>query len=587
MYIVNIVIGFNLCSSFDEVQTLILHTVINSSTLLLVRVNDCKLPLFHSSMVSNGLYQRKDEGAVTSGTHVSSHSQISDYNTLEGRDYEEIDMGDDKHDYHHLQRPSPPLHVSGRNQTFQFTPPQEFNSMSTLTSQLGNIPPRERELLKQQQRQNTLPANTGSTSTEEHVYRELEQTSSTSLIPGAIHGGGVKDIYRSPTNSDSPDSAQLFGGGRGTMPSMGTGETVVFGYPPNESLYSPTFDPPPSARVQKGGLENVPETGTMFVEPENPTAFPVHKYEQIGGAPEPQYEKPIISRKKSSSTSSTPPAAQSANAGGTRPRTNSNASTRYETELPQGHQRETASGGDSDSQYSKLVRPADPPSTIPESGTLGPPNNSIASPFYAELGSSLPNDMVTRPQLDSAVFSHSSAELSRQGRTHPNPGGKVERGFTVPSQVSATGYNVVQRGPSVSSATDSLSSYITRLQETDEHETDLQLDGILFSANESRSQPAPDMGAGLQHGTCPRRNASFGARRKDGPRGQRAWSEERRDMGYSELGMSKSGFSSSAMDGRGFHSHAPQNPATKMHRDLRANGFDPRLGDYARTKTMV
>lgn len=509
-------------------------------------------------MISNGLYQqRKEEGAITSGTHVSSHSQISDYNTLEGRDYEEIDMGHDKNDYHHLQRPSPPLHMSSRNHTFQLTPPLELHSMSTLTSQMGNIPTRERELLKQQE---------GATPgvPEDHVYRELEQT--TSMNPGAPRVGGIKDIYRSPTTSDSPDSAQIFGG-RGTMPSMTT-ETGVFGYT-NESLYSPTFELSQSARVQKGGLENVPETGTMFHEPVNPTAFPVHNYEKISN---PQYEQPVITGKKTSSTSSVPPPTQS-NSTGIRPRASSNASTRYETELPQMHQ-------ENESQYSKLVRPVETPSAIPEG--LDPTNNSIASPFYAELGCSLPDAAVPRPHLDRGVFSHSSAELSRQGRAYPN---KAERGFTVPSQPSATGYNVVNRGPSVSSATDSNSSYITRLQENDESVTDFQLDGILF--NESRSQPAPDMTEVHQHNSC-QRNASFEARgRNGGPRGQRAWSEERTDVGYPNRAMNKTGFSGSAIDGHSFSSHGQHISATKMHRDLRANGFDPRLAEYARTKTMV
>lgn len=592
-------------------------------------------PFPSSSLVSNGLYQRKDEGGITSGTHASSHSQISDYNTLEGRDYEEIDMGDDKHDYHHLQRPSPPLHISGRNQTFQMTPPnsatggvghasllhqqQELHSMSTLTSQLGNgIPQRERELLQQQQQGalsdgNFKSVTLGGATANDHIYRELEQTSplNPSTLPPPHHPHQhhpqhhKPDIYRSPTNSDSPDSARLFGGGsssgRGTVGGATGGGGGVFGYP-NESLYSPTFDlPAGGARVQKGGLENVPETGTVFDEPANPTAFPVHNYEKIERGAGPEYEQPISTKRKTPSTSSGPPVAAAAAAVsrsssiGGRPRASSNASTRYETELPQqqlhigGTGEGVGMGIGDESQYSKLVRPVETPTG------LDPNSNSFASPFYAELGTGFPDvpvAPVSRPPPERPVptFSHSSAELSRHGRgAYP---GKIERGFTMPSQSqpSASGYNVITRGPSsVSSGADSISAYAARLQEADE--MDAQLDSVLF--NESRSQPAPVSDEHHVYNSC-QRNASFGPRtRTDGHRGQRAWSEERRgdvsgQGGYSS--MDKSGFSSSAMGGHALGSHIPSaatTASTKMHRDLRTNGFDPRLGECVRTKTMV
>lgn len=637
----------------------------------------------YSSMISNGLYQRKDEGGITSGTHISSHSQISDYNALEGRDYEEIDVTDDKHDYHHLQRPSPPLHPTSSvgtrsNGAFQFSAPKEFHSMSTLTSQMGGVSAREREVFQQHQQQQlqfqgrshtfgTLPLlkNDGP---DNHIYRELEETPTVGGGPlnssnsqGAI---GVKDIYRSPTDSESPDSAGLFGGsGRvaATMPGVMSasscgngGDTVVFGYPPmaNESLYSPTFEVGGQAvRVQQGGLGNVPETGTMFVEPSNPTAFPVHNYERIADASAgQQYEKPIVTKKKNSSTSSCssmppppPPSssssttpfstAQSAPSMGPAPvsRSRSNSGARYETELPQAlHEDDTNSA-----QYSKLVRPSEPPPTIPE---VPPPHEIGAFPpppeaqYYSELGSSLPDEEPIRPQIDRGAFSQSTAELSSSYRgergvamtgksRHGGP--KLERGFTIPAHISSTGYNVIQRATSTSStpASDypspspSFSSGTPRLhhQSSDERRNPpppvFQMDG--FGFNDSRSQPEvaemqyppphptstpTSTSASAGSGPGYRRNGSFdavGARRVYGHK--RAWSEERRggDVSYPEsnggVGMNRSGISGSAIDGRALGTQAAhhQHSSTSKMRDLRVNGYDPRMGDYARTKTMV
>lgn len=517
-------------------------------------------------MVSNGVYQRKDEGGVTSGTHVSSHSKISNYNSGE-RDYEEImDMGNDKHDYHHLQRPSPPMPhpSSSRNATFNFTPPTEFHSMSTLTSQLGQVPSSRGPGVGEREAMHQFQARKGSTigiGPEDHVYRELEQTSPSNLTPVVQTTGAGKDIYRSPTVSDSPDSAQLFGG-KGTMPSMQT-DTGIFGYPANESLYTPTFDPSQSARVQQGGLENVPETGTMFSEPVNPTAFPVHNYEEI---PKPQYETPIITRKKAMSTSSSvPPPVASQSATGGRPRTNSG--TRYETEMPQALSEDR-------SQYSKLVRPE-------------PLAFNTASPFYSELGSSLPDEVVVKPQIDKGIFSRSTAELSK--RDMVSLGGNLDRGFTVPSNLGAMG--VVVNRASSSSTTDSLSSYIAHLQanESNKMVTDFQMDGLLFYSVESSTPPDVEE-IQFQHGSC-KRNASLNAGPRktaslQGNEQKRAWSEERGDTGIS-MNRSGHGFSGSAIESNNICGVHMSTGAAKLHRDLRVNGFDPRLGEYARSKTMV
>ena len=107
-------------------------------------------------MINNDMYRGGmgiEETDLTTGTHCTSHSQISDnnYNTLGERDYEVIhnmpfhnnhasSNGDTKQEYHRLQRPSPPAVPTGRNGVFGYSPPSgEFRSMSTLTSQMNGL----------------------------------------------------------------------------------------------------------------------------------------------------------------------------------------------------------------------------------------------------------------------------------------------------------------------------------------------------------------------------------------------------------------------------------------------------------------
>lgn len=500
-------------------------------------------------MVSNGIYQRKDEGGVTSGTHFSSHSQISDYNTLNERDYEVIDMGEDKHDYHHLQRPSPPMLPGGRS--FNFTPPKEFHSMSTLTSQIGGATvSRDAFQCGKMSQNGSFLAKSASEGPEEHVYRELEQTMPSSAGPLL---GPVNDIYRSPTDSDSPDSAHLYS--RGLVPSMPATDSGTF-----ESLYSPDLESSISSRMQPGGLENVPETGQIFSEPVNPTAFPVHKYELIPRET-PQYETPVTTTRVKAVTS--PLILPGSQASDGRPRTNSGA--RYETELPPPTLVE-------ESQYSKLMRPAE---------TL--PVLSSANPMYSELSS---QELSTESAHESKdTFSQSTAELSKQ-RPHEVKRFS-EKVCSMPPHVDSSG-GVNNRTSSVSSATDSLASYIAQLQVSAGEKSATDMEGLLFSEQDAHSQGAEDVRPQPQDGR--RRNGSLynGSRKDNGYQQlQRAWSEERRETVSN--GMKMSGFSSSAMDSRSFsgHGHGTRAAALKIHRDLRVNGIDLRLGDYARSKTMV
>lgn len=510
-----------------------------------------------NSMVSNGLYQRKEEDGVTSGTHFSSHSQISDYNAtnaLMERDYEVIDMGEDKHAYHHLQRPSPPMLPGGRNgvggaqsgRSFDFAPPTEFRSMSTLTSQIGGTVA-SREAFQQHgemSRPHFLPAKSASEGPEDHVYRELEQAPS-SAGPRLV-AAPIKDIYLSPTDSDSPVSARVFN--RDTLPTVPP-ESCVFGYP-NESLYSPNFESSLSSRVQPRGLENVPETGTMFSEPANPTAFPVHKYEEISGKGVPEYETPRVTRGAKTVTSG--PSLTLVNSGqasdGSRPRTNSSA--RYETELPVS----TRGGyGTGESQYSKLVRPTDNSLSL-----------SSATPLYSELGSQETNGV----RQDKLQFSHSAAELLKRdfstGSFHQMQDKAVFTATTMPPHVGVSG-GVVKRQSSTSSGTDSLVSYIAQL---DSEKVTVDMDGLLFSERDTRSSSQGSQGAGDV------------TARNNHAQQKRAWSEEYRREPYTSV-MSRTGFSGSAVDSRSFG--VPMS-APKIHKELRVNGIDSRVPEL---KTMV
>lgn len=528
-------------------------------------------------MVSNSLYQRKGEEGITSGTHASAHSQISDYSMLHERNYEVIDVGgdSDKQDYHHLQRPSPPTLPNGRGTNFNFTPPKEFNSMSTLTSQLGGTPG-SREMFQYGKLMNpgttggTFPTKSSSIGPDGHMYRELEHTDA------GGRGPQVKDIYRSPTESDSPENAQFFSH-RGTMSTLPS-DSVQFGFH-NEGLYSPNFESSLSSRVQPGGLENVPETGTMFSEPQNPTAFPVHQYERISGENGgPQYETPVSSRAKamtSSSSSAMPINSQAA--AGSRPRMNSGA--RYETEVAQMQQTE-------ESPYSKLKR-------LPGAQPI-----TIAVQMYSELRSQESEGNVC---MDKPVFphSHSSVELQRQqdsssrnlGNAHAN------KGFTIPAHMGVAAGGVADIS-GISSPTDSLSSYATRLQERSATEsapiTDEHIEGLLFNEQGSGNPQSALVEVQHQHKPCrrkpsldmPPRGGGMSSLRHD----QRAWSEEPaavQPFTSGRLVMSdRSGFSSStALTSYGRHDNVPAPPTAC--RDVRVNGMDMRLGEYTRSKTMV
>ena len=292
-----------------------MYTPMNRFTVLTLRI------LYSSSMINNEMYRGGmglEETDFTTGTHCTSHSQISDnnYNTLGERDYEVIHSkpftnstsnDDSKQEYHRLQRPSPPAVPTGRNGMFGYSPPSgEFRSMSTLTSQMNGM-----DSLCHKEEPNftkcgyaTLPARPPPPpySSDVHVYGELENPA-TSLPRGYIANG---NIYHSPSDSSPPDHGMYFERGDSSaqllppLPPRGTGlrkaSSASNDSSLNESLYNPVFGTaakqPPS---QQHPLQKIPETGTMFADPPNPTAFPVNDYEDIPTMTD--YEKPVATMK--------------------------------------------------------------------------------------------------------------------------------------------------------------------------------------------------------------------------------------------------------------------------------------------------
>ena len=259
-------------------------------------------------MVNNEMYHGGvgiDDTDLTTGTHFTSHSQISDdnYNILGEREYEVIvsrPFDDDKQEYHRLQRPSPPAVPTGRNGMFGFSPPSgEFRSMSTLTSQMNGMDSLcEKESNFTKDGYSTLPSRPPPPpyNGDMHVYRELENPATTMPVGRLPSCGGM---INSPTNSSPPDSARYFERGDSTTqllpplpPARGTGlrkaSSASNDSSLNESLYSSAQQPHP--------LEKIPETGTIFADPPNPTAFPVNDYDYIPSMTD--YEKPVASKKQ-------------------------------------------------------------------------------------------------------------------------------------------------------------------------------------------------------------------------------------------------------------------------------------------------
>ena len=512
-------------------------------------------------MVPNGLYQQKDESGVTSSTHFTANT-LSDYNTLGERDYEVVDVADsNKRDYHHLQRPSPPMVPNGRNATFSFIPPkQAFHSMSTLTSQTGGTKGTTRDPVQQEGLQTSrVYSKSASEGPDGHLYRELEDVSPN---PDTRPGGHVGDIYRSPTlPPNSANSAHLFNEGGISFDN------------PNESLYSPSFEASQLSRVQPGGLENMPETGTMFVEPSRPTAFPVHKYEKIQDGSDPQYETPIITRKKNGPSTSSPITNKTNNGGEIRPRTSSGA--RYETEVQPSFVPENP--------YHKLVRLSEDNGT-PKNGSSPAVNPAV----YSELSSASLNLKMSANESMSSQTTDSEITIDEKPGNFPEKF-SVLFPLSLPADLSNGFTSPIYRPPDITTPTESMSAYRTRSQE--------EKGAVNTEAFKSpHGVDSPTKVNEVPHHASIRRNIS-----EDRPATsshnvlqnlqRRAWSEER-SSGSPNVAKSSSLTMTTKPQNRTLNEHQQgqrlqSSNVPKVYKDLRVNGLDPRVGEFMRSKTTV
>lgn len=249
--------------------------------------------LFRSSMVPNGVYNGRlpdvMQGSSTAATQLSGHSQafrvpaFPDYSTLGERDYEVIDLVDNK--YHHLQRPSVNHSIPPK-----FGPIPNVNSlrsMSTIGSMSsqpnGNVP-----------RNNSATAVLSQTENgRRHPYRNFE----------TFEERNPNEALCSPTSEMKPETPSCLQDTDSITQLLPNGQAATTRSPAtlssdiHESLYSPAetlpvIPPPPYSRE----LQSIPETGTMFPEPSDPSAFPLHEYDYVLASAE--YETPVPSRPK-------------------------------------------------------------------------------------------------------------------------------------------------------------------------------------------------------------------------------------------------------------------------------------------------
>ena len=209
------------------------------------------------SMVSNELYHSSDNFAAPSQPPPPNYQP---YSTLGNREYETIGVfGIAQTDYAHLHRPSPPplpaTLPNGRLATINGTPPtpNSFKGSPPSLPPKGNMP-------------------------DTHVYRELEDPL-TYTPPLSANG------FEQSTDQLLPSSNGPFSQANGGPYRKFSLESATASM--NESLYSPTT---PNFSV----LTDIPETGMSFLEPNDPSAFPVHEYEVIPPSRKTKkYESPV------------------------------------------------------------------------------------------------------------------------------------------------------------------------------------------------------------------------------------------------------------------------------------------------------
>ena len=247
-------------------------------------------------MLDNGAYQSGRESYPT--TDLAGHSpahltDMSNYNTLGAGEYEIIDFPGEN--YQRLQRPTL---TPGMLPRFVSSPE---NSALSPTSTLTSVRTHSTTLPDRVHTNGTsFPPPLPSTGRRGNVPRPLNNLKDFSYINGAV--GSFDE--RSPLERERIDSASLLlpgdrNGSKSSPDNAGPGG--------HESLYAHHDQGNIPVAPSGGGLhllENIPETGNVFPEPENPNAFPT--YETIPAADRnrrntasPPYEKPINSEHSS------------------------------------------------------------------------------------------------------------------------------------------------------------------------------------------------------------------------------------------------------------------------------------------------
>ena len=205
----------------------------------------------------------------------------SDYNTLGERDYEVIKVFDhdpshfdSKQTYQRLQRPSLTKGSSvtmgpdlpSRNGTRHLQSATTLTSAEVLSKEFRRGDSASAIMLPPHIRHNSTSPGS---SQAPHEYRTLEE----------VRDRGT--YFGSPTDSSPPDSAKYFEHGdsmtklipHSRYRAASTKSTDTVGSNANESLYNPLGSPLFNV------LGDIPETGSVFPEPPNPTAFPVPAYD--------------------------------------------------------------------------------------------------------------------------------------------------------------------------------------------------------------------------------------------------------------------------------------------------------------------
>lgn len=241
--------------------------------------------------MDNGAYQGRTD--TYPNTHLSSHplrvSDTSPYNTLGGGQYEVVDLSGDN--YQRLQRPTL---TPGMLPRFVSSPENSaLSPTSTMTSYRTHF-----TTLPESIKTNGtgIPPPLPSTARRGNIPRPLNTVEDVNTADGGPASVGTEG---SPYERERIDSSSML------LPKdrSGSKSSPDFVTPgAHESLYSPhgkggQVNIPMTPRGRHL-LENIPETGAVFPEPQNPNPFPTYETIPVSdvsvrNSASPPYEKPV------------------------------------------------------------------------------------------------------------------------------------------------------------------------------------------------------------------------------------------------------------------------------------------------------